>query len=291
MKTIYIYLLIDPRNCFVKYVGQSLDAEKRYQSHISYFPKKNTKKSSWIKSLKKKGLKPILEIIDEVSESEWQFWEQHYISLYKSWGFNLTNGDNGGRGRERGFVMPEHIVSAHKAKIKELYAAGWSPRKDKLHSEEAKEKMSKRKIGLTPWNKGIPMNKETKEKIAKSKEGKVYSCKAKGKTYTELYGEEKADVLILAAKLRATGKSKLLSSKEKTRNTLLKLNRHCTEENKQIARERNSKTILQYDLEDNFIQEFSNIKKISQLFKGDISACLNGKQKTAGGFIWKYKKI
>jgi hypothetical protein len=48
--------------------------------------------------LRKQGLKPIEEVIDEVPIEEWQFWEQHYISLYKSWGFNLVNWTIGGEG-------------------------------------------------------------------------------------------------------------------------------------------------------------------------------------------------
>ena len=34
--------------------------------------------------------------IDEVND--WKFWEGHYISLFKSWGFKLGNKNNGGGG-------------------------------------------------------------------------------------------------------------------------------------------------------------------------------------------------
>jgi hypothetical protein len=37
-----------------------------------------------------------LEIIDEVED--WKFWESFYIELFKSWGFTLTNKNNGGGG-------------------------------------------------------------------------------------------------------------------------------------------------------------------------------------------------
>ena len=50
------------------------------------------------------------------------------------------------------------------------------------------------------------------------------------------------------------------------------------------------KSIIQYDLEGNFIREWEAITKAKQwLIKGDIDGCLSGKQKTAGGYIWKYK--
>lgn len=56
------------------------------------------------------------------------------------------------------------------------------------------------------------------------------------------------------------------------------------------------KTILQYDLEGNFIKEYKNSYQVEKeyLEKGikinssDIRSCCNGKQKTAKGFIWKY---
>ena len=37
-----------------------------------------------------------MEIIDEVPEEEWEFWEQYWISQFKCWGFNLTNLTLGG---------------------------------------------------------------------------------------------------------------------------------------------------------------------------------------------------
>jgi hypothetical protein len=36
--------------------------------------------------------------IDLVPDTEWKFWEKHYISLFKSWGFKLENKNNGGGG-------------------------------------------------------------------------------------------------------------------------------------------------------------------------------------------------
>jgi len=54
------------------------------------------------------------------------------------------------------------------------------------------------------------------------------------------------------------------------------------------------KPILQYDLNGVFIKEWDSIKEAKNYFNytsemGIISAC-KGRQKTAGGFIWKYKK-
>lgn len=91
----YIYALTEPSNTdVIRYIGKSDDIKKRYSAHIHQ--QKHTHVSRWIYGLKKQSLKPQLEIIDIVPYSEWEFWEKHYISLYKSWGFYLTNHTFGG---------------------------------------------------------------------------------------------------------------------------------------------------------------------------------------------------
>jgi hypothetical protein len=51
-----------------------------------------------------------------------------------------------------------------------------------------------------------------------------------------------------------------------------------------------NKFVLQYDKEGNFIKEHSSINEAERKVKGDIGAMLAGKQKTAGGYVWKFKK-
>ena len=53
-----------------------------------------------------------------------------------------------------------------------------------------------------------------------------------------------------------------------------------------------SKSVLQFDLNDNFIKEYSSInqaKRETGFNSSDISSCCKGKRKTAHGFKWKYK--
>lgn len=54
------------------------------------------------------------------------------------------------------------------------------------------------------------------------------------------------------------------------------------------------KPILQYDLQGNLIAEYDSVLEAGKqcgIWKGGISTVLKGKQKTAGGYIWKYKKV
>ena len=54
------------------------------------------------------------------------------------------------------------------------------------------------------------------------------------------------------------------------------------------------KPVLQYDINGNFIAEYNGVIEAGEkcnIWKGGISSVLNGKQKTAGGYIWKYKEV
>jgi hypothetical protein len=70
-----------------------------YGDNIPFYVGKTNKYYWRIYSHRKKyGKNTIMEIIDEVPINEWKFWEKHYISLFKSWGFNLSNKNEGGGG-------------------------------------------------------------------------------------------------------------------------------------------------------------------------------------------------
>lgn len=52
------------------------------------------------------------------------------------------------------------------------------------------------------------------------------------------------------------------------------------------------KPVLQYDCNGDFIAEYESVLIAGEqcgIWKGGISTVLKGKQKTAGGYIWKYK--
>lgn len=136
---ILIYTLSDPISGEIKYVGQtSKTLSERMKTHLSDAKyKKVNKRIVWIKSLLKKDLEPIIDIVDEVCEEDWRFWEMYWIEQFKVWGFNLKNGTIGGDGI-RGYVYTE--------KDKEKM-------KGRILSKETREKMSMSKKGKpSPWS-------------------------------------------------------------------------------------------------------------------------------------------
>ena len=98
METTNIYVLIDPITNMVRYVGKANNVTQRYRAHLNKARDHQTHKRNWVNSLKKLGLKPIIEVIDVVSIDEWVFWETYWISQMKTWGFELVNNTLGGDG-------------------------------------------------------------------------------------------------------------------------------------------------------------------------------------------------
>lgn len=89
---IYIYTLSDPETKEIRYVGKTNNLKSRYNNHISHNIK--THCCNWIKSLKKRNLLPIMEVIEKANDDNWVEREQFWISQFN----NLTNQTIGGEG-------------------------------------------------------------------------------------------------------------------------------------------------------------------------------------------------
>ena len=102
-----IYVLIDPRDDTVRYVGRSFDPTTRLAYHIA---ESAGRKGRWIKDLESVGMVPRMEIIDRAALNEWESAEQTWVQFYAMRG-SVYNVEVGGRGylykekrkRNRGF--------------------------------------------------------------------------------------------------------------------------------------------------------------------------------------------
>jgi hypothetical protein len=124
MKTTIYYLCKTDGIPF--YIGKTNGVNWRKQSHK-----------------RKYGCNISLEIIDEVPIDEWKFWEKYYILLFKSWGLNLKNKNNGGGG-------PTNIIFSDKRnKTISLKTKGMSKsHKGKSFTEEHKNKIKAKRSHL-----------------------------------------------------------------------------------------------------------------------------------------------
>jgi hypothetical protein len=94
----YIYTLKDPINNEIRYVGKANNPKVRLRNHLNISKKDQIYKRNWILKLRKLEVKPIMEVIDTVPIDEWEFWEKYWISQMKTWGFKLINYTSGGDG-------------------------------------------------------------------------------------------------------------------------------------------------------------------------------------------------
>ena len=270
-KSTYIYSLEYPKGN-IRYIGKSNTPKKRFNDHLSAALKRDsiTRSSNWLFSLLINGERPILNIVDEIPMKEWEFWETYYISLYKSWGFVLTNLTNGGDGVS--YHNKENRDKISKG-VKEAYDSGrlvpWNKgtvgltvgrkghKKSKEEIENIKKGLEKHYKTHDVWNKGVPSghtpwNKDKKgvmpEPWNKGKKG-VQEAWNKGKSMSEY--------------------SKLKCSLNST---------HKTE-------------VIQFSLSGKYVNEFALIKDANKAVsvKSGIGNCCIGKSRSAGGYLWLYK--
>lgn len=275
MKTITIYGLIDPNDGHVKYIGKTSNIKKRLSEHINTTLKKNklTKKEAWIKSLINKNLKPEIFEIDAINNKEWKFWEQHYICLFKSWGFDLKNLTDGGDGWESGNVP-------------------WN--KGIPHTKEFKERLSKLKIGKLNNRFGVKLSKEIINKIQNSRNVKIFEIGekiSKGKKNKKFSNEHK-DSLKKSWELSKKNNERTPWNKGITGYTTTAKGRTVNDEiKKQISKTLSKFKVIQKDINNNIIKEWYKFELKNEGFSisNITSVCLK-KRKTAHGYKWEYKE-
>lgn len=65
-----------------------------------------------------------------------------------------------------------------------------------------------------------------------------------------------------------------------------------SERTKQLIGKGNSKPVIQFDLQENIIKEWTSVSEIERVLNfnhSSICNCCNKKYKQAYGFIWRYK--
>lgn len=140
MKTVFIYALKDPRDGAVRYIGKANDPSFRFRRHLRAV--EGTHKANWIRQLRGLSLIPVLEILDEIPRSQWEFFERAYIKVYRESGALLTNLTKGGDGVE--ISCP--VVLARMA----------AKRRGSKHSPEIRRKMSEAQTGEKNHRFGKP---------------------------------------------------------------------------------------------------------------------------------------
>lgn len=134
-----IYALVDPRDNEIRYIGKSVNPQKRLNMHLFYASHgAHTYALRWIKGLLNNDLQPILRILEEnISTDQIDEREKWWIAegFRRGWRLtNMTEGGDGGaykypesgakisaalKGKKRGPISEEHrqrLIESHKGK-------------------------------------------------------------------------------------------------------------------------------------------------------------------------------
>lgn len=182
MKAVFIYALKDPITGAIRYIGRTTNPKKRFGDHLTAVKKEKNHRSNWIRSLCEKGLKPELELLAQVPESEWKQNEIDYIAVFRSMDCDLVNGTDGG---DRG--------------------PSWAGKK---HSLEARAK-----IGDAHRGKHISL--ETRSKLSAANKGKLHSPETCAKIRAAQIGRKQSPYTIAKRTAKTTGKKRTLETREK----------------------------------------------------------------------------
>lgn len=205
-----IYILIDPTTDRVRYVGWSIDTNKRLKPHIktSENGRERNHKANWIRSLLAVGLYPKLQTVErgviDFAERE-IFW----IAYYRSIGEPLTNGTDGGEGM-LGYVPTDKA----RRFLSDKFRGRLGPWKGKKHSLESRAKMSEalRRRIIKP---------ETRRKLSEAMKGRSTSVETRQKASSSQRRKTLTDPLSAAFRLSKSchvGRWALISRIEGKRN-------------------------------------------------------------------------
>lgn len=160
-----IYTLSCPISKEIRYVGITKNTlQKRFSQHL--VERRNNKRKSWFSSLKKQGLLPIMELLDEVDDSMWADEEKFYISYFRYLGFNLVNMTEGGDRIEMTAEIRAKISRGHLGKV---------------ISEVTRQKLRLANKEGRCGNRGIKMTESHKEILSKYMKNRVISNETRKK--------------------------------------------------------------------------------------------------------------
>ncbi len=148
-----VYGLCSSEDNKTRYIGQTINAlDARLKNHIRHARKyRHRYISTWINSVINAGYEVAINPI--VENAVWNQTGIRVIAEYKSDGFKLVNGTNGGEGQ---------------------IGRVWTKEEKKAQSDRmsGKKKTDSHKRALSLANKGKTMSQETRKKISESLHGK-----------------------------------------------------------------------------------------------------------------------
>lgn len=167
---VFIYALMDPDTNAVRYIGKTLTPKIRFAMHLC--EKRGTHKNNWLHQLKTRGARPVMVVIETISNSDdndWQERERYWIEHYRALGEPITNLDSGGNGGKlQAEETKEKLRNANTGKKRSEETRRRISISKQNPSEETREKLRRARLGK-------PQSEETKRKRAESRIGHKHS--------------------------------------------------------------------------------------------------------------------
>ena len=260
----------------------------RLKSHLSEPGKSH--KIFWIKKLKKQGLKPLIESVEEnISTYEEACQREiYFIDYFKSIGCDLTNMTSGGdKNKKMSEESKKKISESLKKRYKTFKLKFSDQAKDMIRKstiERFKDPKEREKLRIA--NKRYEDSKTHEQKlndilIQDSK--KVYQYD-KDMNLIEIFVSIR-DVVRKSGIVRANISKCCHHKVVAVGGFIWRFEGDLTP-----PQYKNRKVVLQYDLDGNFIKEWNSGLEAKEKYNGVYSA-LNNRSKTSGGYIWKYKNL
>ena len=161
---VYIYSLKDPRDYQIKYIGKTIDVNRRRKEHNQIHRNRRSKKNSWIIHLIENGMQPIMEVLEECDVANWVEREMYWIRYYKELGFDLKNMTLGGESNNGYVFTKEDRLKQSKSQKRRHKTTPFSKETRKKLSKKAKKTLN----GLDNLKLGskksqIPIIQKTKD--------------------------------------------------------------------------------------------------------------------------------
>lgn len=303
MENVSIYTLAD-ENGNIRYIGKSCySLENRLKGHIKDSKRLDSYKDRWVRSILNRNKKPIIELLDSVPTSEWEFWEKFYINQFKVWGFNLVNRTEGGDGVSKGTIPPNRKeilqYTASGKFIKEWASLTAAADKLKVHVSGISAACSgkkdnkafyicggfrwKYKTDNYPLYIEIPERQPFVQPVLQYDISGNFICEWESIVKARQNVPNTSEIVAVCNGRGAHAGG--FQWRYKTDNYPMKI---CEVENKTCYK----KKVIQYSLKGDFIKEWNSSYAPIKFYKNrHISECCNGKHETASGFIWKFKNI
>jgi hypothetical protein len=242
------------------YIGKTINPKDRKYQHKNTF-----------------GKDTILEEIDEVPTDNWLFWETFYISLFKSWGFNLQNQNDGGGGSIGGYKLPT-VSLTHKGRKSPNENRGKKILQYDLEGNFIKEWPNTIKASQSVSVSDVSIDQCLK---GKSKKSAGYIWKYWVENYSKQLSKEEVEYINKPTQ----------GPKGQKLNTGPKISQAHKGKKKDWISKLLSKPVSQYTKDGVFVATYPNLTEAAKAvggYVGNICNVCQGNKKSSAGYIWKY---